>query len=137
MWDEVKRLSSSTRRLKAIVDDLQLLSLAEATAVVKAGTLAALARAAQKEIEEVFTKATGRKIALTIQGAGEPARAPDGPPAGPSTVRADARPASASPGAPGPPEEPGPDARQHPLVKQAEQLLGARVVRVEARARPK
>jgi len=105
------------------VDDMQLLSLAEATAVVKAGTLAALARSAQREIEEVFSKATGRKITLTIQsGVHPPSPIAEQPPLNTS------RPSEA------PPAQAPADARQHPLVKQAEELLGARVVRIEARS---
>ena len=100
---------------------MQLLSLAEATAVVKSGTLASLARSAHREIEDVFLKATGRKISLTIQG-GEPVRATVSEPGSATDQSAPTTPA-------------GPDIRQHPLVKQAEELLGARVLRVEARGR--
>ena len=123
VWNEVRRLSVTTRRLNAIVEDLRLVSLSGGAAVVQAGGLAAMARSAQKEIEDLLTKAAGRKITLTIQTA-DAARAPaaEGTPGAASTA-----PAAAA--------APGTDIRQHPLVKQAEALLGARVVRVEGRTR--
>lgn len=134
VWEEARRLSGSTRRLRAILDDLRLISLAEATAVVKTGTLAALARTAKAEIEDVLSRAAGRRISLAFQS-DDPARdpgptrdpAPDGP--GPAPAAPPAMPPVGTPA-------PAADPRQHPLVRRAEELLNARVVRVEARQRP-
>lgn len=115
LWSEVLRLASNSRRLRALADSLSLASFENDKAELSVSpALAALARSSIKELEELLTKAADRPIAVVI-------RTPEDTSADGQSTATEAK------------AQPAQDIRQHPLVKAAEDLFGARVVRVEAR----
>lgn len=115
LWTEVLRLASASRRLRALADGLSLATFEYDKAELSVSpALAALARSSIKELEELLTKAAGRPIAVVIRT--------------PEDIATDGEATATEVKAP-----PAQDIRQHPLVKAAEDLFGARVVRVEAR----
>jgi hypothetical protein len=114
LWPEVLRLAAASRRLRALLDGLTLEKFEDGSAELSAPpALTALARSSIKELEELLTRAAGRGVTATVREHGAPA--------GGDAPQVKVAPAG--------------DIRQHPLVKAAEELFGARVVRVESKPR--
>lgn len=108
---------STNRRLRALLDGASVTSWSDAAVVLRPGPGGAgLMRSAIKDVEEVFTRAAGRPLTVSIEAqSGPPVESQAGTPLA-------SRPAA-----------PVGDVRQHPLVKRAEELFGGRVVRVDPR----
>jgi hypothetical protein len=129
-WPECLRLSSTSRRLRMIVEETTLVSLTSGTATIAVGSkFAGLARGSAAELAELFSRAAGTPVKVVFD---ELASTTESSPAfrGNSATAALSG-ASALPLAEIPSASAGADVRQHPLVKHAEELFGARVVRVD------
>lgn len=118
VWAEVNRIATTSRRVRAVLGDLRLASF-DATGVLLEGSALAVsaARAVQGELASVFQQACGRTISILLRAA-ESVEGADG---GSGTGTAPRAAASAE------------DMRKHPLVTAAEELFGARLVRVDVR----
>lgn len=119
IWAEVNRIASASRRVRAVLSDLRLASLDATGAMLEGSALAvSAARAVQGELASAFQQACGRTISISLRasevaGEGQDAASPGGNGArGVASVE---------------------DMRKHPLVTAAEELFGARLVRVDAR----
>ncbi|MCC6229045.1 MAG: hypothetical protein IT432_07460 [Phycisphaerales bacterium] len=117
VWAEVNRIATTSRRVRAVLGDLRLASL-DATGVMLEGSALAVsaARAVQSELAGAFQQACGRTISISLRAAESSEGA-----GGHGVENALRAPASAE------------DMRKHPLVTAAEELFGARLVRVDAR----
>ncbi len=105
-----------------MLSDLRLASLDATGALLEGSTLAvSAARAVQGELASAFQQACGRTISISLRAA-EGSEGADGASTGGNGVgNASRAPASAE------------DMRKHPLVTAAEELFGARLVRVDPR----
>lgn len=133
-WSECLRLAATNRRLRLIIEDSRLVALEGGVATITVGShLAGLARNSTQELTDLCSKAAGEPTRLVITSV-ELAPPPPPPQNGSTSVLRPAPAASsdapADTGAPVTTASAG-DIRQHPLVKQAEELFGARVVRVD------
>lgn len=118
VWAEVNRIAATSRRVRAVLGDLRLAGLDAAGVMLEGSALAvSAARAVQGELASAFQQACGRTVSISLRAA-ESAESADGASAGGNGVRA---PASVD------------DMRKHPLVTAAEELFGARLVRVDVR----
>lgn len=116
--------SSTSRRLRTVVDAVAFNALdGDAINVSVTPEMLPVARASLKDLEDLASKAAARSIRVVIVsgGATQARTVTSGiaPGASAATTAASAA-----------------DMRQHPLVKQAEELFGARLVRVEVRVPP-
>lgn len=137
-WSEVTRLASENRRLRTIIESVAFVSISgDDLTLAVSPELMPVARGGAKDIESLAQRVRGSAVRVTLQdgtggragpaeaggvdganrSAGSPSRGVVGGSAG---------------GAVG-----GPDMRQHPLVKQAEELFGARVVKVQRTSEPR
>ncbi|MBL8761138.1 MAG: hypothetical protein JNL50_07535 [Phycisphaerae bacterium] len=124
VWAEVNRIAATSRRLRAVLGDLRLTSLDAAGAALDGSALAvSAARAVQGELAAAFQQACGRSVAISLrasaENSGDAAHAGPGGPAGAGNNGSQA--ASVD------------DMRKHPLVTAAEELFGARLVRIDPR----
>lgn len=120
--------AAPNRRLRVLLNDCTLVK-AENDVVVLAVSEALLgsARANEKELLGLLAGAWDRAVRLELRRAGDaPAAEPRPAPNSPS-------PATEPPATPSPPQPP---VAEHPLVKQAIELFGARVVGVQPRKKP-
>ncbi|MFG0283099.1 MAG: hypothetical protein ACF8R7_01635 [Phycisphaerales bacterium JB039] len=119
LWRRAIELSES-RQLRALLGQAEPESVAGAVALVRAGpNVAPMIEAKRAAVESLLSQAAGRSMrlelaALEAAGSASGAEAPaqQGRPAGP---------------APG---------EEHPLVRRAAELFGAKIVHVEPLARP-
>jgi hypothetical protein len=112
MWNRVERACGGNRRLEILVGDMSLREASHDRAVVVVDSkLISTARSHTYEIETALHAAFGRTMKVDFSAATE-AHAP--------VVAAEAKAL--------------PNMNEHPLVRQAVQLLNARLVRVEPRA---
>lgn len=119
IWAEVNRIASASRRVRAVLSDLRLASLDATGAMLEGSALAvSAARAVQGELASAFQQACGRTISISLRASEIAGEGPDGAGSGGNGARGVA---SAE------------DMRKHPLVTAAEELFGARLVRVDAR----
>lgn len=119
VWAEVNRIAAASRRLRAVLGDLRLASLDATGAMLEGSALAvSAARAVQGELASAFQQACGRTISISLRASEVAGEGPDA--AGPG-ANGERGAASAE------------DMRKHPLVTAAEELFGARLVRVDAR----
>ena len=119
VWAEGDRIAAASRRLRAVLGDLRLASLDATGAMLEGSALAvSAARAVQGELASAFQQACGRTISISLRASEVAGEGPDA--AGPG-ANGERGAASAE------------DMRKHPLVTAAEELFGARLVRVDAR----
>lgn len=125
-WLELTRVASDNRRLRTILESVAFVSIVgqELTLAVTP-VLLPVARGGMKDIEAIAGKVGGQPVRVVLQSGGTTAATAD---AAGSAIT----PPKAQGSAADPPR--GPDIRQHPLVKQAEELFGARVVKVQQTA---
>ncbi len=122
VWAEVNRMASASRRVRAVLGELRLSSLDATSAVLEGSGLAvSAARAVQGELAVAFEGACGRSVAVVLR-AGAAGGTVEGAPSGESPSSEGTRVVAGM-------EE----MRKHPLVTAAEEVFGARLVRVEAR----
>lgn len=119
VWAEVNRIAAASRRVRAVLGDLRLASLDATGALLEGPALAvSAARAVQGELASAFQQACGRTISISLREAETPGDGQDGAGPGANGARGVAN---------------AEDMRKHPLVTAAEELFGARLVRVDAR----
>lgn len=122
VWAEVNRVASGSRRVRAVLGELRLASLDATSAVLEGSGLAvSAARAVQGELSAAFEGACGRAVAVVLragvaEGHGGDVPGGEAPRGGGAGVVASME-----------------EMRKHPLVTAAEEVFGARLVRVEAR----
>lgn len=117
-----------------IVEDSTLVSFASGTATISVGAhVAGLAKNSVAELADLFSRAAGSPIKIVMQDAAPADRPPPQNNGAEIRVRSPGEPATSGSAEPpvGDPATSLADVRVHPLVKQAEELFGARVVRVD------
>jgi hypothetical protein len=127
--------------LRAVFAETSLVAIEPGRVVLSctSARFAASARARERQIAEIFERELGRRVDVVIEAGPAPAESPDAAPiAGPAPDLSRAEPAadhaSATASAPAQtPAPPGADPGEHPLVKTAIELLGARIVSVQPR----
>ncbi|MEK6703347.1 MAG: hypothetical protein AABZ53_13870 [Planctomycetota bacterium] len=111
VWAGVREAASSSRYLGAMLSELELESFADGKAtLIGPASIVSAAQTKLTDLEQLFARVTGRPIRVALR-AHEPAAAA----------------AREAPRAP---------AADHPLVRQAIEQLGARIVAVHPRSRP-
>ncbi len=102
-----------------IIEETTILSFDSGLATLSVGaSVAALARSAAAELAQLFSRAAGCPVRIELASA-------------PTQTSATAQPSEGGNGAATSTAFASDEIRQHPLVRQAEELFGARVVRVE------
>lgn len=111
-WSRVVDAAQANLRLRVLINDCRLVEVKDDAVVLAVGdTLMAAAMANEKELCDLLARAWDRAVRIEFRGNG----APDSPP--PAHDPAAARAAVG----------------EHPLVKQAIELFGARLVGVQPR----
>ncbi|NUQ68318.1 MAG: hypothetical protein HUU18_08580 [Phycisphaerales bacterium] len=114
-WDRILEAAGSYRRLRVVLGDSSLVRLDAQRVVIRVPeSLRAVVRASERELLAVVASALGRSVAVEIE-----APAPEAAP--PEAGEAEAVKATRTP------------ADQEPLVRQAMELFGARLVSVTVR----
>ncbi|MBK9188222.1 MAG: hypothetical protein IPM33_04625 [Phycisphaerales bacterium] len=114
-WDRILEAAGSYRRLRVVLGDSSLVRLDAQRVVIRVPeSLRAVVRASERELLAVVASALGRSVAVEIE-----APAPEAAP--PEAGEAEAVKATRTP------------ADQEPLVRQAMELFGARLVSVTGR----
>jgi len=124
VWSLVREACGGNRRLSVLMNEMQLVSVGEQTAVVRvADEVRAAVASTEKDLAAAMATVLGREVRVEISGKAQHAEA-----------------GAALPGAtdsPLKPEEPLTAVRtpitDHPLVKHAIELFGARVISVQPR----
>lgn len=114
-------MASETRRLRVVIESVALVSMAgEVLTLAVSEAMLPVARGGLKEIEAIAARVSGAAVRVVLDSGGGVKSA--GGPARDGSVGASSGGGAAV------------DMRQHPLVKQAEELFGARVVKVQQAA---
>ena len=147
LWSEVSRVASETRRLRVVIESVAFVSMVgDVLTLAVTETMLPVARGGLKEIETIAARLNGAAVRVVLES-GEGVKLASGAVgAKRAEASADSLAGSLSSGSArgtsvsvGPGVAPAVDMRQHPLVKQAEELFGARVVKVQqtAEGRPR